>query len=88
MIEARDVGQLHHEGSLQQPLLVDLTTELRREIHQLRPEPFSSSRYQVAGGLGDERGIGHGNLPQLLLEADREGFDVEGQDDSRGQRMN
>jgi hypothetical protein len=64
------VGQFHHEGGFEKLLLVHLTTEPRCEIHQLGPEPFSPGSYQVTGGLGYERGVSHGDLPQLLLEAD------------------
>jgi len=88
VVAARDVGQPHHEGGLEQSLLIYGATEFRGQVHQMGSETFPTGRYQVTGGLGDERGISHGDLPQLLLEAGREGFGVAGQDDSMDQRMN
>ncbi len=82
------MGQLHHESGPQQVLLGCPAAELRRQVDQLGPETFAPSSYEMTGSLGDERGISHGDPPQLLLETDREGFDVERQGDSRDQRMN
>ncbi|MPM60526.1 hypothetical protein SDC9_107377 [bioreactor metagenome] len=55
VIEARHVGELHHQGRPGQVLRRPRRAEGRRQDHQQRPEPLAPGGDDVPSGFGDER---------------------------------